>query len=352
MPLLAADRYACDPRELKMPPTTQFDAHSEPRVYVNQPLPESFGLPSDAVIVANLRGGDPRYRYFAPTLESLERTIATEYVWSPTSEHAGVAFAGLGISRVPVELLNRNPEGRMPGQLKLALSAAFAVHGAWVLHGAAIVGPVGGILVLGNSFAGKSTTAASALLAGYRIVSDDWILLWEKDGGAFCRSLRPFAALRRGAWEALRAQPGFSLGDWRATGARFTMRLDDGETPGAATRCRIDCTLHARVVNNAERPWLSEHVPVQSSEAFASLVRASTPALFVRRLKQSVTKMTSTATVLFRSSSQLAVIFGRRLICEPTSEWLAMATAILPGGDGTGVSRSASHCVDSVDATA
>jgi hypothetical protein len=63
------------------------------------------------------------------------------------------------------------------GTFRAILSWWMAVHGRQFVHGAAIGDARGGVLVVGKSGSGKSTTALSALLAGFEYVGDDYCLL-------------------------------------------------------------------------------------------------------------------------------------------------------------------------------
>lgn len=61
------------------------------------------------------------------------------------------------------------------------LAMAAAVVNAWlgreVLQGGVVLGPSGGIAVLGPSRAGKSTVLASAMLAGHTVVADELVVV-------------------------------------------------------------------------------------------------------------------------------------------------------------------------------
>lgn len=57
------------------------------------------------------------------------------------------------------------------------LADAMAAHGRFALHGAVVVDGTGAIIVLGDTGAGKSTLAVSALRLGWSVVTDDiaWV---------------------------------------------------------------------------------------------------------------------------------------------------------------------------------
>lgn len=63
------------------------------------------------------------------------------------------------------------------GTFRAILSWWMATHGRQFVHGAAIGDALGGVLVVGKSGSGKSTTALSCLMAGFDYVGDDYCLL-------------------------------------------------------------------------------------------------------------------------------------------------------------------------------
>ena len=63
------------------------------------------------------------------------------------------------------------------GTFRAILSWWMAAHGRQFVHGAAIGDARGGVLVVGKSGSGKSTTALSCLMAGFDYVGDDYCLL-------------------------------------------------------------------------------------------------------------------------------------------------------------------------------
>ena len=63
------------------------------------------------------------------------------------------------------------------GTFRAILSWWMATHGRQFVHGAAIGDARGGVLVVGKSGSGKSTTALSCLMAGFDYVGDDYCLL-------------------------------------------------------------------------------------------------------------------------------------------------------------------------------
>ena len=60
-----------------------------------------------------------------------------------------------------------------------------------VVHGAAIVLPLGALILIGASGSGKSTLAASFHQAGYGLLGDDAMVVSTRDRTAFCRAVYP-----------------------------------------------------------------------------------------------------------------------------------------------------------------
>jgi hypothetical protein len=63
------------------------------------------------------------------------------------------------------------------------LADAMAVHGRFALHGAVVVDGAGAVIVLGDTGAGKSTLAVSALRLGWSVVTDDIAWVAATDDG-------------------------------------------------------------------------------------------------------------------------------------------------------------------------
>jgi len=75
--------------------------------------------------------------------------------------------------------------------LPASLGWILAGAGRWVVHAAALVpgSDVGAVLALGDTGAGKSTTAAAALHAGWPVLADDLVVLRCGENGAEARGI-------------------------------------------------------------------------------------------------------------------------------------------------------------------
>jgi hypothetical protein len=80
-------------------------------------------------------------------------------------------------NRAVVHLADPERSDLVEGCLAMALTWLLAPHGRFVLHGAAVARGDRGILLLGHTGAGKSTAAAAALDAGWRLLGDDQVVV-------------------------------------------------------------------------------------------------------------------------------------------------------------------------------
>lgn len=95
--------------------------------------------------------------------------------------------------------------------LELGVARALTAHGLSLIHGFAYTMGAGGVLVLGESGAGKTTLALAALRSGASLVSDDMLLFGEVGARRLVRRLRSDIYMRTGSlpvsegapWEGL-----------------------------------------------------------------------------------------------------------------------------------------------------
>lgn len=137
-----------------------------------------------------------------------------------------------------------------------------------LLHAAAVVAPDGRAwLLVGDAFAGKTTTTVNLIRAGWGWVSDDTVVLDRTDDGAVAVEGWP---------RAFHLDRGYHAGE--STGARVTV---DPESfgPGPWRRgARLAGILFPRV--EADRPTVA--TPLPAADALARLIRQS-PWLLVDR---------------------------------------------------------------------
>jgi hypothetical protein len=158
--------------------------------------------------------------------------------------------------RAMLSLTGRAPDAVEPA-LTLAAALLLGRAGRALVHAAAVVAPSGGAwLLVGDSHAGKSTTVATLSLAGWRYLSDDQVVVAERDG-----------MLRVEGWRrAFNLDAEWEMG--AVSGRRAGGVAVDGAVPG---EWPVAGTLLLRV--EAERPT-GLH-PATAAEGFQALVRQS-----------------------------------------------------------------------------
>lgn len=87
------------------------------------------------------------------------------------------------------------PPWEVAAPVRAILAWWAAREGFQLAHAAAIGAGHGGVLLSAQGGSGKSTTAISALLAGFRFVGDDYVLLSEQGGRRFAHCLYATAKL-------------------------------------------------------------------------------------------------------------------------------------------------------------
>jgi hypothetical protein len=118
--------------------------------------------------------------------------------------------------------------------LDQVLPLVLTVRGRKALHATAVVTPAGVCAFTGPTGTGKSTLAASLLLAGFPVLSDDCLVLEEDNGQVLATPAYPGLRLREDALEALR----YDSGHFRSV-AHYTSKqrlLPDGHGPHFLTQ--------------------------------------------------------------------------------------------------------------------
>lgn len=167
--------------------------------------------------------------------------------------------------------------------LNVALTLCFARQGAVTLHASGFRYQGMDLLALGPSRSGKSTLSGAVLSAGGRVLTDDNLICYLKDGVPHARWLRRDLLMREGGLDALsqplkqQATPVEVAGEprWNLSRSRLAEHFVDELRPCALLYL---CPPHP---DTAPRPdSIPVLAPISHSVAFAQLINASSPALF------------------------------------------------------------------------
>lgn len=222
--------------------------------------------------------------------------------------------------------------GILPYCFHAAVAQQLARAGVMTLHAAGIATPKGGLLAIGPKGAGKSTLTASALRAGFGVVSDDWLLA-SFDGRAMqVERMRSFMMLRKGWATAQLRQylPDVPVSE-SATRPRLHIRLpqDHPRFPCAWPLSSI-CLLER---GRAGRPKQTRSEPLAASAALSALIESSMPIVLSDRLPVE-------RACLFPAVSRMAgqacfrVQAGIDLIEASESAWRSLLAAVEPLDQG------------------
>ncbi len=210
-----------------------------------------------------------------------------------------------------------------PRHLPTAFGFAFAQQWARLghacIHGALLQVDGRGVLVLGQRGAGKSVLATSALAAGGAIVSDDHLLVGQKEGALLGERIRAFLSLRQ-SWAARTLFSG-SRDVWRrnARDTRAFLRVDDAD-PRFPDHCRID-SLWLLQRPRAGRRRESMLEPVSQSAAFAALISATQPLLLGQSFPHERDLLTSLFIRLASQTRPARLETGQDIVLEPQATW-------------------------------
>ena len=201
-----------------------------------------------------------------------------------------------------------------------AVAQQLARAGVLTLHAAGIVTPHGGVLAIGRKGAGKSTLTASALSAGFGVVSDDWLLASLNGPGIRVERMRSFMMLRKGwASEQLRQRLPEGLLSESATRPRFYLRLpsDDPRFPPHADIDAITIVERPRGGRRAH----SDLIPLPSAEALAHVTESSMPVVLSHKLPVERTCLFARLSRVLSILPARRLLTGTELIDDPERAW-------------------------------
>lgn len=230
-------------------------------------------------------------------------------------------------AKATVEVLDSHPQPkvpRLPTAIAFGFSQQWARLGCACAHGAMLKVKETGILVLGARATGKSVLGASCLAAGGGIVTDDYLLLGQREEAVFGERIRQFLSLRRSwAGESLVAAADEDWG-FGATGNRTFLRVpdDDSRFP---TLSRID---HIWVLRRprAGRQQQSSLQPINQAEVYAAIVAAIQPLLLGAEFPQERALLQSLVGRLMSSTSAACLETGQDIVLAPRQTWDRLLT--------------------------
>lgn len=227
------------------------------------------------------------------------------------------------IVRIANEPSPSNPR-HLPAALGFAFSQQWARLGHACVHGALLVVEGQGVLVLGQRGAGKSVLATSALVAGGGIVSDDYLLVGESNGGPLGERIRAFLSLRQ-SWAARTLFPA-SEQEWRpnrhGTRVFLTMQSDTERFPEHHPIDHVWVLVRPRAGRRLE----SHLEPISQSEIFASLVAATQPLLLGCEFPHERDRLMHLFSNLASRGLAARLETGQDIVLEPRAAWQRLLT--------------------------
>lgn len=215
---------------------------------------------------------------------------------------------------------------RAPSALAFAFAQQWARLGCLATHAALVQLDGVGVLALGARGRGKSVLAASAVRAGGAIVSDDHLLLGQRDGACLGERIRQFVSVRR-SWAVDTLLAG-TRDDWNLgrSGNRAYLEIPSGD-PRFPAHARVD-RLWVLARPASARGALSSSSRLDQASAYATLVAAGQPLLLGAAFPRERERLQ----VLMRRLATLPaarVETGEDIVREPRRAWnvLLRATA-------------------------
>jgi len=234
-----------------------------------------------------------------------------------------VGLTSGGPGRLVVEPRHTLDNTVLPQSLYLLLAQQWARAGVLMVHGAAFEFDRSGVLALGARGGGKSVLTAAALLAGARVVSDDWVLVGcDPNRQLVAERLRRFLMLRRG-WAGQTLLEALIARGARATPAarKWVLALDKqpaGIRNQLLTGAALDQIWLLRRPT-AARAVATSREPVGSAEVFAGLIQATMPLLFAKPFKIESAMLVQTARSLVSRLERAMVTPGSDIVASPES---------------------------------
>ncbi len=216
------------------------------------------------------------------------------------------------VARVAIDPENDDPLG-FNELIGAALTHAMALAGRVPLHGMAAEIEGVGVLVLGESMAGKSTLALALLHAGGRVVSDDFLLVGREPGQAEVHALRRDLYVREGSFALIPEELRGRFSTEGAGPARRVLRQDE-----APERFAAAVTPEVVWFLDGSRGSSSFEAREISQAAALALMMAATSPLFVSgRYREERTRIMPALATIVESARCFTVRLGDDLLRSP-----------------------------------
>lgn len=228
--------------------------------------------------------------------------------------------AGHGDAPDVVEFSNRRAPSRLELGLliDLGINHLLARQGLPVLHAGAFVLGERAVLGLGDSFSGKTTASVAAMVAGGRVVSDDLVLtVPDADDRCSLVPVRSYGWLRDRTREIVPSDLLQKMVENEENGRpRWVLNREDGGE-SFVDRATPDVIW----VQGVDRRLKDSRIEaITHGQAFAALIRASSPIYLSRHCPEIRDRLIPVFRALCAQCRAYRVRLGRRLLEDPAGE--------------------------------
>jgi hypothetical protein len=263
-------------------------------------------------------------------LQSPERSTTADgagTVFERELEDGRVRLISGGSAQFEVEGRHIDAGAILPYCFHAALAQQLALAGVLTFHAAGIVTNQGGLLTVGRKGAGKSTLAASALLAGFGLISDDWLLAGFDGPVLHVERMRNFMMLRKG-WASEQLKERMSAGMLHESKARPRYHLP---LPQGDSRFPPHAQLDKICVIERPRGGRRAHTDIQPlapAQALAHLTESSMPVVLSRQLPVERACVFAHLSRALSHAPAHRISAGTDLVSTPETAWRGMLEAL------------------------
>lgn len=203
--------------------------------------------------------------------------------------------------------------------LGLLLAQQWARSGLLMVHAAAFEIDGRGILAMGDKGAGKSVLTASAMAAGARVVSDDWVMTGPGGSQRFkVERMREFLMLRHSqACDRILARLPQIQARNSAARPKAVIRIAEDDAQPHFTR---ECDIHELWLVRRPKSGRAQASRIEdgpSTSALSAIMRATMPVLFSKRFEAESARIHQTTRNLVAQSRCRLIEPGLDLVDRP-----------------------------------